>query len=337
MATYKQDEEQRTMADLRWRAEALARRKAATFLRELEAMSPDVMRRTIHELRVHQIELEMQNEELRQVQDKLEDARARYFDLYDLAPVGYLVLSMDGLILEANLTSADLLGETQATLVKQPISRFILNLDQDIYYLHRKRFLKTSEPYACDLRLRRRDGTAIWAHLATIPARALWVGPGQPSAGVPVYRMVMSDITERKQLQEALQREQAMLRVTQKVGRIGGWEWDPQTQGMTWTEETYRLFGCQPSGPVLGPEPLDRSLEWYRPSDRPVMESAFRRCVETGQSYTLTFRITNAQGRAFWIRTTAEPEVEGGVIVRVIGTLMEIDEPRNSDDPLDPP
>ena len=132
MATNKEEEEQQSLADLRWRAEALARRKAESLRRELQAMSPDVMRRTIHELRVHQIELEMQNEELRQVQDKLEVARARYFDLYDLAPVGYLVLSMEGLILEANFTSADLLGETQATLIRQPITRFILDLDQDI-------------------------------------------------------------------------------------------------------------------------------------------------------------------------------------------------------------
>ena len=92
----------------------------------------------LHELRVHQIELEMQNEELRRAQAELDAARARYFDLYDLAPVGYCTLSEQGLILEANLTAATLLGVARGALVKQPFTRFILKEDQDIYYLHRK-------------------------------------------------------------------------------------------------------------------------------------------------------------------------------------------------------
>ena len=68
----------------------------------------------------------MQNEELRRTQEELEASRARYFDLYDLAPVGYFTLSEQGLILEANLTAARLLGVARGALVKQPLSRFIL-------------------------------------------------------------------------------------------------------------------------------------------------------------------------------------------------------------------
>jgi PAS domain-containing protein len=99
--------------------------------------------RALHELRVHQIELEMQNEELRRTQEELEASRERYFDLYDLAPVGYFTLSEQGLILEANLTAAKLLGVARSALVKQPLSRFILPEDQDIHYLHRKALLET--------------------------------------------------------------------------------------------------------------------------------------------------------------------------------------------------
>jgi PAS domain-containing protein len=69
---------------------------------------------------VHQIELEMQNEELRRVQVELDDARARYFDLYDLAPVGYCTISEKSLIQGANLTTTALLDVSRSTLVKQP-------------------------------------------------------------------------------------------------------------------------------------------------------------------------------------------------------------------------
>jgi len=63
-------------------------------------------KQVLHDLRAHQIELETQNEELRRVQSELEVSRERYFDLYDLAPVGYVTLNEQGSILEANLTSA---------------------------------------------------------------------------------------------------------------------------------------------------------------------------------------------------------------------------------------
>lgn len=153
--------------------------------------------RQLHELEVHQIELEMQNEELQRTQVELDAARARYFDLYELAPVGYCTLSEQGSILEANLSAATLLGVARGALVKQPIFHFILKADQDIFYLHRKLLHETGEPQTCELWMVKNDGTQFWAHLAAIAA--------QDADGVPLLRVVLSDITERKQAEEKLQ------------------------------------------------------------------------------------------------------------------------------------
>jgi PAS domain-containing protein len=101
-------------------AEEKAREKAVLSPENLQALSIEEIRRILHELRVHQIELEMQNEEMRRNQVELDAVRARYFDLYDLAPVGYSTISEKGLILESNLTCATLLGVARAALVKQP-------------------------------------------------------------------------------------------------------------------------------------------------------------------------------------------------------------------------
>ena len=87
----------------------------------IEALSPEEARRVLHDLQVHQSELEMQNEELRTKQAELDSARARYFDLYDMAPVGYCTLSEKGMILETNLTAATLLGLDRSELLKQPL------------------------------------------------------------------------------------------------------------------------------------------------------------------------------------------------------------------------
>ena len=167
-------------------------------------MSPDATRHMLHELRVHQIQLEMQNEELRRTQEELNASRTRYFDLYDLAPVGYCTACEQGHILEANLTAATLLGLARTALVKQPISRFILKEDQDIFHRHRTRLLETGEPQSCDLRMARPDGATFRMHLECSATH--------DEAGEHVCRIVLSDITERKQVEEALQEANDQLR-----------------------------------------------------------------------------------------------------------------------------
>src|SRR5512133_3603400 len=130
MASMTQNKPDHHNATLRQKAEAEFRESEA----ETIALSPDETRHLLHELQVHQIELEMQNDELRRTQAELDTTRERYFDLYNLAPVGYFMISEKGLILEANLTASTQLGVARNVLVKQPFSRFILPDDQDIYY-----------------------------------------------------------------------------------------------------------------------------------------------------------------------------------------------------------
>jgi two-component system, chemotaxis family, sensor kinase Cph1 len=184
-------------AELRRQAEEKA--KSMEIL-ELECLSPE-MQHVVHELQVHQIELEMQNEELRRTQAELDASRALYFDLYDLAPVGYFTLSNKGLIQEINLTAANMLGLTRNVLVMQRISRFILKEDQDIFYLHLKKLIITSEPQECDLRMQRDDTTMFWTRIEISPIK----NPDESTS----FRVVMIDITARKQTEEALFRSEA--------------------------------------------------------------------------------------------------------------------------------
>jgi PAS domain S-box-containing protein len=195
-------------ASLRQRAEEQFQMEET---RELATLSPEETRRLLYELRVHQIELEMQNEELRQAQEALEASRARYFDLYNLAPVGYLTVSETGLIQEANLTAATLLGVTRGLLVRQPLTRYILPEDQDIYYQHRKQLFETSELQVCELRLVGGDGGPFWARLEASVAH-------DAAHGAPVCRVVISNITERKQAEEALHGRAAQIEALREVG-----------------------------------------------------------------------------------------------------------------------
>ncbi len=156
-----------------------------------KSIAPEAAQQLIHELQVHQIELEMQNDELRRKQQELESLRTRYFDLYNLAPVGYLTLSEQGLIIEANLTSANLLGVTRKALSNRPLVSFIEADDQDRYYLYRNQLAETAGlPEIVDLRMRRADGSLFWACIQTIAVQEIDGPAGR--------RMIISDCSKQK-------------------------------------------------------------------------------------------------------------------------------------------
>jgi PAS domain S-box-containing protein len=212
---------------LRQRAEELFREKAAGMVENVAAQTSGEVQIALHELRVHQIELEMQNEELRQTQAKLDASRARYFDLYDLAPVGYFTLSEAGLILEVNLTASTLLGVARRAFLKQRFSGFILSEDQDIYYRHRKLLFETGTPQVCELRLIKKDAAPLWVRIDATMAKE--------TDGTPVCRATMIDITERKQaavkLLESLEQVRRAVQTTIQVLVLSVEIKDPYTAG----------------------------------------------------------------------------------------------------------
>ncbi len=187
---------------LRRQAEARLLKKAVLTPENVAVLSPEATRKLLHELQVHQIELEMQNEELRESQAALEGVRARYFDLYDLAPVGYCTVSEAGLILQANLSAATLLGITRGELVRRPLSRFILREDQDIYFLHSKRLAGADQVQSCELRMLRQDGAPVWVHLTATTA--------QGADGAPELLVVLNDISARKRQEMLLVKSDAL-------------------------------------------------------------------------------------------------------------------------------
>ncbi len=177
--------------DLRKRAEKRLKNPTAC----QDGISVEHSQGLLHELQVHQIELEMQNEELRRAQTELEISRTKYFDLFDLAPVAYLTLNEKGLILEANLTASKLLGIERSALVRKPITRFIFREDQDIYYLSRKQLMGMGTPQTFELRMMRPDGSTFRVR---VEATTVQAGDGE----APAYKVVMSDITEERMVEQ---------------------------------------------------------------------------------------------------------------------------------------
>ena len=151
----------------------------------------------LHELMVHQIELEMQNDELHKAQVTMEELKDKYLTLYDFAPVGYVTLNEKGVILEANLTAARLLGEDRSKLLKMPLSRLVCEEFVDEFHRHIRRVLETQSKQTCEIELARKDGTRFHALLDSmgVPEE-----PGQLNH----CRTIISDITDAKRAEQAL-------------------------------------------------------------------------------------------------------------------------------------
>ncbi len=159
----------------------------------METLSSQEMQQMFHELRVHQVELEMQNVELTRIQMDLTTLKEEYFDLYDFAPVGYCTLDAQGVILHANLTAATLLGVSRSALIQQSISKFILKEDQDTYYLYRKKIFALNIQQTSELRMVHADGSVLWINFTATSM--------QNTHSIRQFRLVLSDITLIKEYQ----------------------------------------------------------------------------------------------------------------------------------------
>lgn len=180
-------------AALRRRAEAalVARRKGAQAPESLAAAT-----RIRHELEVHQIELEMQNAELRRARDEIEEALEAYTDLYDLSPAGYFSLDEAGVILEGNLTGAALLGVARSLLAGRSLGKFVVPASQPTFSAFLRRVFEKPERQSCELSLRGAGGNCAWVDVQGTSAATL-------KGGRRWCRVTVSDVTSVRRAEEA--------------------------------------------------------------------------------------------------------------------------------------
>lgn len=136
-------------AQLRQQAEAQLDHKPLIFAQPNPG--EQLLHELLHELSVHKIELEMQNEALRQSQLELERSRDRYVDLFDFSPVGYVTLNHEGVIVEINLTAAALLGVERSKLTRRRFAGYIAPADSDRWHRHFLSVLKSDQQLSCEL------------------------------------------------------------------------------------------------------------------------------------------------------------------------------------------
>ncbi len=168
------------------------------------ALSPEAARRLLNEMHIKQTQLETLNEELRRVHAAAEASQERYFDFYNVAPVGYLTLTIKSMIVEANLTVASLLGVSRESLIRQPLIRFIHQEDQGSYHSHIKQLFLTGASETCEFRLLNKNNETLWIRMESLLVHS--------SDKQELCHAVISEITELKTAEETLRESEAKYR-----------------------------------------------------------------------------------------------------------------------------
>lgn len=130
------------------------------------------------------------------------------------------------------------------------------------------------------------------------------------------------DITELKNIQSALEKSRRLLEETQRITKVGGWEYQVETGRLEWTDEVYRIYEVPPENYDLSE--IANDLSFYHPENRPLIEKAFSMAKTHGTPYDLELRFITAKGHRLWVRTTGKTENDGEKVVRVYGTIMDI-------------
>ena len=240
------------------------------------ALSPEAAQQLLHDLQVHQIELEMQNEELRRTQAELDTSRSHHLDFYDLAPVGYCTLSESGLILQANLNTITMLGVAKKDLPRRTLSNFILAEDQDRFFRLRQLAMASRDLQECEVRLVKQDGTQMWVrlHAQVIDAE-----------GMQHLRLVLTDITSDKQLQRELRDANGELTRQNETRYRTLIEWTPEPlvvhdgkKILFANPATVKMLGAASDKELVG----KGILELVHPDSRDIVRERLRAAVEQG-------------------------------------------------------
>lgn len=318
---------------------------AENYLREKSLEPPDIsqipteqLQAMLHELQVHKIELEMQNDELRRTQLELGESLNRYLDLYDYAPVGYLTIDSKGIIREVNLTAGRMLQVDRGSLIGVPFSRFVPKEYSDTFYITFRRILETGRKDSCEIPIIRKDSGQFWAQLEgiAVPDR-----DGHSSSS----RVVLSDISMHKQAQERLRnyRENMENAVEKRVfefwtgqdrlalaiegSEVGIWDWRVQTGEASFNARWAEIVGYSLN--ELTPTDINTWIRLAHPEDIIVSNELLQKHF-SGQSpnYECEARMKHKDGHWVWVLDrgkVTEWDIQGKP-VRMTGTHLDITE-----------
>jgi PAS domain S-box-containing protein len=294
------------------------RRKAKRKLRGKNGLTVDELTRDdalnlVNELQVHQVELELQNEELMDTREKLSRARYRYTDLYDFAPVGYLTLSKYNIVREANVTVCQMLGIKRKDLLGHRFTEFIARESQDEFYRHRRSVFNTGIKQNCEVIIRLNGGGSFWASI-------------EMARGENDLMAAVADITHHKKAQKALEDSEERFRTLSETSPVGVGV--SSADGVIlYTNRSYEITLGYEQGELIGRKASDLYLN---PEDRLSWLDSMKK---SGMVRDFDTRLKKKNGTPVWITINVSSIIYNNQQA-VMGIIQDISERKKAEEEM---
>ena len=244
---------------------------------------------------------------------------------FTFAAIGMALVAPDGRFLQVNDSLCELVGYTSDELISRTFQDITHpdDLEADLEFV-RQMLDGQIRTYQMEKRYLHKDGDIVWVLLSVSLVRA--------PDGSPVHFISqIQDISERKRTQEEITRSEARLAEAQQIARIGSWEWNVETNVVTWSDELYRIFGVERDTEALT---YERYLHQLSDDDREAVALAVARSVESGEPFVVEHTIVRPDGTTRWVQGRGQVTQEDGRTVSMHGTAQDITERKAVEDQL---
>ena len=263
--------------------------------------------------------------ELRRANEALRESNEKFRIMVD-GVTDYAIITLDaqGLVSGWNSGAERLKGWRDDEIIGRHFSAFYPPVDIAAGKPERELLIAERDGRVEDEGWRlRKDGSRFFANVVIMPMR-------DQTGKLVGFVKVVRDITDRRHTQERLTRQEALLAATSRMAGVGGWEYDPGTASVVWSDIVFDI--CEL--PLGEPPPLAQALEFYPPGAREVVADAMTAAIASATPFDLVVPFVTAKGRRRWIRAIGEPELRDGQAVRVIGAFQDVTVMRESEEVL---
>ncbi|WP_083874967.1 PAS domain S-box protein [Haloferax sulfurifontis] len=258
--------------------------------------------------------------EQREYRQELENARDRFERTLERVDDAFFAIDTDWYVTYVNDVGTDVLQEAMglgdnAEIVGRHLWENIPEAVQTEFYDQYHHAMEAQESVSFEAHF---DLMDVWFEVRAYP----------DEDGLSVY---FTDITERKQREQELERFQNLLNQTERVAEVGGWEIDVETRSVFWTEHLFDLLGVESDTEP----PLDEALDVYHEEDRPIVEQAVEEAIEAVEPFDVELRYWKSDAELRWLRVQGVPITdENGDVVTVRGSAQDITERKDRDQTL---